>query len=59
MAIAATALLFVVFGALRRGREKEQCGDCAGGCAGCGGEVDVCESSPSDRPDLVSTSERS
>ena len=35
LAILATAALFVVFGALRRGREPERCGRCDGSCASC------------------------
>lgn len=35
LAIGATALLFVLFGALRRGREPERCGSCTGGCSSC------------------------
>jgi len=35
LAIGATALLFVLFGLLRRGREREGCGSCDGGSCGC------------------------
>ena len=35
--IAGVALLFAIFGLVRRGREPEPCESCGGGCASRGG----------------------
>lgn len=35
IAVGATALLFTLFGVLRRGSEPERCGDCPGHCGTC------------------------
>jgi len=37
LAIGATALLFVLFGLLGRGKERGGCGGCDGGSCGCDG----------------------
>lgn len=33
--VVGAAVLFAVFGILRRGREPERCGSCSGHCASC------------------------
>ncbi len=35
LGILGAAVLFAIFGVLRRGREPERCGDCPGHCGSC------------------------
>jgi len=39
LAIVGMAVLFAVFGLLRRGRERERCGECGGECGSCAADL--------------------